>query len=296
MKRITAEVLRSIVLATGQAELDGQPLDLRARTFALALQILKYFMGNRWVERNIVEKGDGPDPFRASAENPERFKIFSRVVTLAEMLLNFQDVEGFWVWCRDLRTRDEVEPRLAEIQGAAILYSAGFKFRFRNSAGHDLDIRLPNGDAAAEIKRKLEGTKLSVNTIYNVLEDAPIQLPDDRAAFVFLNIPDTWPSNPDVNMTITNAMEAFFRNAQNSTRKVTTIFIWWEEFVHLDTGGLLRTYMIREEKNPNSNFSAGPVTQLAMLTQNAKVPWKYLHQIIIDIDPLADDGSVQRPR
>ncbi|MCH8914169.1 MAG: hypothetical protein IIA33_11450, partial [Planctomycetes bacterium] len=79
-----------------------------------------------------------------------------------------------------------------------------------------------------EIKRKLEITQVSNDTVYNTLNRARGQLPKDRAGFVFLNIPDNWLSNPDAMDMLTGALKRLFGN----TRRVTTVFIGREEFVH----------------------------------------------------------------
>lgn len=222
MKRLTDEDLKHLVIAIErQAELEGMSLDLHKRMYALSLRLLVHFMGEQCVLRNIVEKHGGPDPFRASAESTERYKNSVRVLTFVEMLFNFQDVEGFPRWCKDLRTRHDVEACLAEIQGATLLHASGFKVRFRNTKGHDLDILLPSGDVAAEIKRNLENTQMSEKTIYGTLVHARRQLPEDRAGFVFLNIPDNWLSNSDTKDRLTEVLKRLFRN----TKRVTTVFL-----------------------------------------------------------------------
>lgn len=294
MKQITAEDLKRIVLSlklTPELERVGiTALNLQTRMYHLALRLLDHFMEEEWVKRNVVCKDGGADPFRASADSLERYKNFVRVGTFAEMLLNFQDVEGFSPWCRELRSRNNVEAGLAEIQGAALLHATGLKFRFRNTEGHDLDILLAGGDAAAEIKRRVETTDLTDTTIYNALHGARSQLPADRAGFVFLNIPDDWPSNPDINDVFSAALNKLFKE----TQRITTVFVWWEGFSFPETGGSWRSVLYREEKNPNARFSAGPVTDLAPFPQKIDIPWMYLDEIILEIIPSVDPGGFLR--
>ena len=288
---LTVDDLKHVVLGLElPPDPDGLILNLHTRIYHLAFHILDRFLGKEWVEMHIVQKEGGPDPFRASSEGSERYKNSVRVFTFAEMLFNFQDVEGFTDWCSGLSSRADVEACLAEIQAATILHATGLKFRFRNTEGHDLDILLPDGDAAAEIKRKVETTDLSETTIYNALHSARSQLPADRAGFVFLNIPDDWPGNPEINDVFSAALTRLFRE----TQRITTVFIWWEQFTFPETGGSWRSVLHREEPNPNARFSAGPVTNLAPFPQTIEIPWTYLNELIVGVIPSADDGTFQR--
>ena len=107
---------------------------------------------------------------------------------------------------------------------------------------------------------------------------------------MFLNIPDDWPRNPDINDAFSGALDRLFRE----TQRVTTVFIWWEQFSFPATGGSWRSILSREEPNPNARFPAGPVTDLAPLPQRVELPWTYLNQLIVEAIPSADDGSMRR--
>ncbi len=298
MVRIGVEALKKVVLAFEAAASRDTPLDLPRRMYALSLAILDALMGGQWVLTNVVEKHGSLDYFRASADSTERFKNPARVITFAEMLFNLQDVEGFERRLPHLRSGD-VESGVAELQCAAILIAAGFQIRFRDE-GYDLDICLPGGDAAAEIKRKLESTEPSMETISNTLIDARKQLPTDRPGFVFLNIPDRWIAEPAATAVMQRALDGVFRN----TGRITTVILWWESTVPAGEGwwesempaleGSWRVISIREVENPNATYEPGPVRELAELTWQYKGDWTYLNTLIIDTVPAADDGSVIR--
>lgn len=223
-------------------------------------------MGEDWVCANLVNKHGVPDYFRASAESEERYKNSVRVITFAEMLFNLQDVEG--ISSRHLKLRQlDCESAVAELQGAAILHATGFTIRFREE-GYDLDVLHSSGDVAVEIKRKLESTEPSSETVKDTLEGARKQLPRDRPGIVFLNIPESWVNHPQAGEILKNGLEAFFRN----TGRIEAVVLWWEDFVQ-SGGGWWRSTHLREEKNTNTRFPAGPVRELAELTHQAKRPW-----------------------
>lgn len=287
MARIDVAALKKAVLYFEARAQRDIPLDLHRRVYALALGILGSIMGDQWVRAHVVEKHGGSDYFRASADSAERFKNPARVVTFAEILFNLQGIEGFERRLPHLRSGD-VESGVAELQCAGILTAAGFPIRFRDE-GYDLDICLPGGDAAAEIKRKLESTEPSMETISNTLKKALKQLPRDRPGFVFLNIPDRWIADPPAAAVMQSALDGFFRN----TSRITTVILWWETEVPVGKGSW-REISIKEVENPNASYPPGPVRELTELTWNYTGDWTYLHTLIIDAVPAADDGSVIR--
>lgn len=285
--RITVEALKKAVLAFEAAAHKEIPLDLHRRMYALALGILDALMGEPWVRANVVGKHGSPDYFRAAADSTERRKNSARVITFAEMLFNLQDVKGFERRLPQLRAGD-VESGVAELQAAALLTAAGFQILLREE-GYDLDICLLEGDAAVEIKRKLESTKPSIETISSTLKHARRQLPTDRPGFVFLSIPETWIADPAAPGITERALDGVFRN----TTRITTVLLWWEDDVPAGEGSW-RTISIKEIENPNARFQPGPVKKLAELSWQYQGDWTYLNTLIIDTVPAADDGSVIR--
>lgn len=285
MKRLTVEDLERLSLSLRQVDMPGEPVDLR-----LAMFILYHLISENWVFKNIAArpKGVASDPFSASADTSERYRWELRVTTFAEMIFSFQEVEGFQRWLSDLRSRNDIEACIAEIQGAALMYAAGFGIRFRNKKGRDLDVLLPNGDLAVEVKCKLETTTPSERTIQDTLRKACGQLLEDRAGFVLINIPETWHVSPDAMETLTKAIRTFFEDADQVTQRATSVILWWEQFI-LANGGWWRVFPIREEQNPNAKHPAGPVKNIAALTNSADSPWTYLRDF--SYAPPPNDGS-----
>ena len=183
MHRLTTEALKRLASGMRQADMPGEPLDLR-----LAMSVLMHLIGEDWVIHNIAarSKGKSADPFGASVDSSERYKWETRVITFAEMFFNFQDVDGFECWLEKFRTRPDVEACISEIQGAALMYAAGFGVRFRNTEGRDLDVLLPAGDVAAEIKCKVEGTVPAERTIRRTLSR---HFPDSCKSYYVIRLP-----------------------------------------------------------------------------------------------------------
>ena len=285
MKRLTVEDLERLALSLRQVDMPGEPLDLR-----LAMFILCHLISENWVVKNIAArpKGESSDPFGASVDSSERYKWETRVITFGEMIFHFQDVDGFECWLERLRTRPDVAAVISEIQGATLMYAAGFGVRFRNTEGRDLDVLLPTGDVAAETKCKVEGTVPAERTIRRTLRKACGQLLEDRAGFVLLNIPELWESTPGAMDTLIQTIKRFCQNTAGDTNRVTSIVIWWEKFIP-ENGGWWRVFPIKEERNPNAKHPAGPVRDIGALTNSADRPWTSLRDFSY-VQP-SNDGS-----
>ena len=87
MPRLTNEGLKRLALGMRQADMPGEPLDLR-----LAMFVLMHLIGEDWVIHDIAarSKGKSADPFGASVDSSERYKWETRVITFAESFLTFK--------------------------------------------------------------------------------------------------------------------------------------------------------------------------------------------------------------
>jgi hypothetical protein len=170
-------------------------------TYYLGVYILNRFMGDFWLNRHVISRENiGYDYFKASSDfSKEQYKNTHRIIRVAEMLFNFQDIPGFSRLLTSLEHDHRgIEPTVAEIEVAVMLHVAGIPFAFvepKNGMGgdYDIEIRYPDGwTAAVEIKCKTEGTALNASTIGQALKHARKQLPKDKPCFVFMKIPDAW--------------------------------------------------------------------------------------------------------
>jgi len=252
------------------------PTDLKnheARKYYLALIIFGRFLGDSWVKDNLLLGSSTTDFFKVSNRDEHWYKNQERVTWTAEMLFNFQDVEGFDHLIKRLN-KEDIESVVAEVQAAAITYSAGFHFRFREDL-HDLDILFPNGQVAAEeTKCKIETTALTSETVRNAVAQARSQLPNDRPGFVFVKIPEKWVRDPDAEQRILTGMTSVFR----TSKRITSLFFWWEEWS--DTAsGWRRDIKIREERNPRARFDPGLFKDLSERSWAEDLPWVYLDKL-----------------
>lgn len=198
-------------------------------------------MGDFWLNRHIVPcENIEYDYFKASSKfRKEQYKNTHRVIRVAELLFNFQDIPGFSRLLTSLEHDHRgIEPTTAEIEGAIILHAAGIQFAFvepKNGIGgdYDIEIRYPDGwTAAAEIKCKTEGTELNANTIGRALDRARTQLPKDKPCFVFMKVPDAWSQCQDFEQDLNEGLKSVLRQ----TTRITTVFVWWEGWVQVPGG------------------------------------------------------------
>jgi hypothetical protein len=174
-----------------------------AKSYYLSMAVLKHFLGEEWV-KNYTEPGEGnrgflqPDP-----TDFDRMQIkFFRSIDLAELLFNLQNIEGFDSCLGRLRGGD-IEPTLAELDAARMLYINDHLFWFVEPEGEDgnnFDFRLilPGiGIANLETKCNIERQDISIVTIKNSLNKARSQLPPKEKGIIFIKLPAQWIDKPD---------------------------------------------------------------------------------------------------
>jgi len=157
-------------------------------------------MGVEWLEKHIDPAVNKPGYLRleVASRNEELVAIKGqKLVDLGELLLNLQHVEGFDSCIRRLRDGD-LEPMLAELSLASMIYVNDWSFRFVEPIGtkgndYDYEITLSDGlVVCADAKCKIESTALSENTVLNGLKKAHGQLPVDRPGIVLIKFPPDW--------------------------------------------------------------------------------------------------------
>jgi hypothetical protein len=171
-----------------------------AINFVTALAVVKHYMGVEWLEKHTSPFVNKPGYFRleVASGSDELVAIKGqKLVDLGELLLNLQHVEGFDSCIRRLRDGD-LEPTLAELSLAGLIYVNDWSFRFVEPTGEkrsDYDYEITHSDGlvvCADAKCKIESTALSENTVLNALKKARGQLPDDRPGIVLIKFPPDW--------------------------------------------------------------------------------------------------------
>lgn len=166
---------------------------LEDASFQLSVYILVKFLGVEWVNYYVGHRG----LILISSYFGQTDTFFVRLQNLAEMLLNLQDVPGFSA-CLEQLAGDEIESAYAELEVGKLLSWLGVKFRFNKpirqpKSDFDLHIVFKNGHFGyGEIKSKQEFGPLTETTVYNSLDIARRQFPDDKPGVVFLKLPEVW--------------------------------------------------------------------------------------------------------
>ena len=144
-----------------------------ARAYKLALAALTHVFGLEWRNNNIFQARTGFLRNVTDANTPlERETHFMRIILLAEMIWNLQDVNGFDACISQMFDGNQIESVYAELEIARLLFAhshATFEFRKPISvkaSDYDLRITYPNGAlACADTKCKFEETEISLNTL-----------------------------------------------------------------------------------------------------------------------------------
>jgi hypothetical protein len=248
--------------------------------YACSIEILRYFLGIEWVHQHVF-RGTETSFFKANSDaEVDRFKHQDRVVALAEMLFNFQRIDGIESRMEKRRTAD-VETAVAEFEGAKLLFRSGPDFTFVQergvrSADYDIDVFLGSETVACEMKCKLESTTLTEATVRNTLDIARGQLPPDRPGVIFIKLPTSWPQEPNATALIRGALDAAF----SKTRRISAVVLHWEEW-SIELGqGAARVVRFRPEHNPRARLSWPDATQLKSYGEGHRSGWKSLAGLI----------------
>jgi hypothetical protein len=166
--------------------------DPHDQLLGIAVQVVGVYLGTEWVMRHIMTDKAGflyVDPVSSKPTD-------LRVIELAEMLFNLQDVSGFESVLKELATR-QVESSFAVLEVAKILLINHATFRFVppiGVGGSDYDIEIDHKGRAlnAEVKCKIVSSGVSVSGIVNRLVRARSQLPRGLPGVILVRVPASW--------------------------------------------------------------------------------------------------------
>ncbi len=216
MPRIPWEALVKQITELPPEIMSRQP----AINFVTALSIVKYYMGEDWVDAHTSPFSNKPGYYRLNVtEGGEEMSAIGgqKVVVLGEHLFNLQHIDGFDSCIRRLRD-GALEPTVAELQLAALFYVNDWEFRFVEPVGekrsdYDYEITLADGlVACADTKCKIASTPIGKNTILNALKKASRQLPDNKPGYVLIKFPADWLNISGHVRTMVEATNDFFRS------------------------------------------------------------------------------------
>jgi hypothetical protein len=210
---VTRDILLSVA-ASIPDELHNFGLGMRS--YGISIEILRGFFGLEWAEKHIMDDTE-PRGFLNSFDTDEaRETSIRRIINLAEMLVNFQQIKGVEA-CFDQIEFGHIESGFAELEAGKVLVCAGVDFQYiwqAKKKGKDFDIGLKFRSGAigcADVKSKLGVTPISDGTIIRSLRDAQSQLPSDYPGVVFLKLPGKWWDDQDAMKAIAGAVNSFIR-------------------------------------------------------------------------------------
>ncbi len=218
-------------------------------------------------------------------DQEEQSKRAYRILDLAELLFNLQEIDGF-ADCIERMKNGDIEATYAELDFGRMLHMHDVKFRFvvpSGKKGSDYDIEIDNGEwqICADAKCKIQDTEFSTNTIWNTLHDARTQFPADRPSALFVKMPHHW-------MTDVERSEEMFDVAKRllrQTKRVVSVKFYVDHLIHND-GVITHIQLFKEISNPNNRFD--PNRDWDLFTSSAKgdpVPASWRRLINFPKDP-----------
>jgi hypothetical protein len=199
--------------------------------------VINRTLGPEWWELHIAPLERPTGYFRPNPSNPDLYYRFqSRVIELAEMILNLQAVEGFDHRLDSIRSDQRgIESGIGELMGGRFFRCLGLMFRFVNASGrkqddYDIDyVRTDGKFGRCEVKSKLPATELSNATLWETLKSAKSQLPKGQTGVVLLRIPEEWiPWSPlDVGVARLRTIEEAIRNwfEKQKTTRISSVIL-----------------------------------------------------------------------
>jgi len=244
-------------------------------------------MGIEWVER-IIDIDPNSKHTYFSKEHPHHI---DRIVNFANLLLNCQNINGFFGWIQKFKTETLKQPNTARLESAITELTAanyfsmhGIPVRFNaekqvKGQDYDLEVQLLSGIwIPCEVKTKLEDTKLSKGAIVDKLKEAKKQTPEDEPCIAFLKLPGDWLDEENCIEIVENAIKEVLRN----TEKISLVMMHFErvydEVPNKDTGEHTRhiQYEVGHILNDNAKY---PIGKAYSLTEH-NPQWRNLYDLV----------------
>jgi len=235
-------------------------------SIVISLRVIQHFFGDPWIQKNVNPYIQKPGYMRITFGKTAQDEIRGmRLVDLAELLINLQDIPGFADLIKRLKTAD-VESSVAELYVGRILYINDAPFRFVVPHGekgddYDLEITYPDGTiVCGETKCKIESTTLTEKTISNALQAARGQLPD-RPGIIFLKFPQQWleggQRQKSAQLMGRATIEFFVGTLKRpGTKRIVSVKYYVEPMSHAD-GYAKHGHEFLEISNPHNRFFPG---------------------------------------
>ena len=227
------------------------------RSFWLAVSVVKYFFGQKWVDEHVSPERTSVGFLRVPLGEGEDTQISTfKIIDFAELLYNLQDIPGFDT-CIDRMRHGVIEATFAELDLGRMLYSGNVDFRFvepQQKKGLDYDIEITLSDGlvvCADAKCKVEATDFSVDSVRRSLEKARTQFPRDRPSIIFMKVPYRWFEEPGHGVSLNSIAETFLRG----TGRIVSVKFYVSYIGYRDKA-LRQDHAFKEISNPNNRFNS----------------------------------------
>jgi len=259
--RLTLDELRATVDEIRRVRSD-QYADYTGRALALSGAVTRHFLGREWTQKHADPTSRHAGFFKIDTSPTIQGQLSAfRIYDLGEVLFNLQHIDGFDDRLSDMQIPRKIEPTVAELDVARLLFLHKYMFRFippkqlAKGENYDFDIALPDGtEICADAKCKIETTDFSPNTVINSLKDGVKQLPDDRPGMIFVKVPQRWIATLPMAIAMAQTAEGWLGRHDQNTRIVSVKF--YVSHLTFESGGVVHRHAYKEVSNRNNKFSS----------------------------------------
>jgi hypothetical protein len=226
------------------------------RSTMLASAIVKYFLGQEWLEKHQNNGSEFQFDDHSGLEAGVHEIQCMRLIDLGECLYNLQSIVGIEDCLDRMRSSASPEAALAELHIAKMLYVNGWDFRFikpKGKRGDNYDFEVKHGGLVlcCETKCKISTTEIGSRTITTVLNAGRDQLPADKPGVFFIKLPQKWLDHPGIEAVTTKGVLDFYAQG---TKRVVSVIYYVEPVRWLD-GRIRQEHRFAELANPRHRFS-----------------------------------------
>jgi hypothetical protein len=138
------------------------PLNGVHESLLLAMEIMKYYFGEVWLNKYLMPHSAKPNLLRTDVSDTiSQDRTALRAIDLAEVIYNLQHVRGFDECIARMRNGD-IEGTYAELDLGRMLYQVPFSYvvpqGVKKGQDYDVEVEYPDVIACAEAKCNIEST------------------------------------------------------------------------------------------------------------------------------------------
>jgi hypothetical protein len=162
------------------------------QSLGLAYFIVDRLLSKKWLKKHVLPGCTKPGFFSVDMQKLDL--TCYRVIDLAELLYNLQDITGFDHCLSNLR-KGHMEGTYAELDLGRMLHMYRVNFVYNSPHGmrgddYDVEIAYPDGLViCTEAKCKVESTGFGARTVRASLQQVTEQIPTDRPGAAFVKVP-----------------------------------------------------------------------------------------------------------